>query len=135
MAKTVQTYENRIYSDLDLNFNIHPLKKDINKNLSEKAVIFSIKNLLMTSIYEKPFLPEFGSNVRKLLFEPLTPVIGIAIQREINEIITTHEPRVQLKTLKVTPNYEKNAFNINLEFKIKNISRIISVNFLLERLR
>ena len=50
---------------------VHPIRKDINKVTNQMAVINSIKNIILTSHYEKPFQPEFGSNVRKLLFENL----------------------------------------------------------------
>ena len=49
------SFVSRQYRDLDLNFNIHPLKKDINKNLDEIAVVNSIKNIVSTNFYEKPF--------------------------------------------------------------------------------
>ena len=42
----------REYTDLDLNFTIHPVKKDINKFKGELAVINSIKNLVLTDHYE-----------------------------------------------------------------------------------
>ena len=64
---TTTTQIVRQYSDLDLNFTIHPVKKDINRNLGERAVINSVKNLILTNHYERPFQPNIGSNIRKLL--------------------------------------------------------------------
>jgi phage baseplate assembly protein W len=66
---TINTNIARSFSDLDLNFNIHPIKKDINLHKGEMAIINSIKNLVLTNHYERPFRPEIGSNVRRLLFE------------------------------------------------------------------
>ena len=68
---TVTTNENfvRDFRDLDLSFNIHPVRKDVNVHKSERAVINSIKNLVLTNHYERPFQPELGSNIRRLLFE------------------------------------------------------------------
>ena len=71
---TTTTQIVRQYSDLDLNFTIHPVKKDINRNLGERAVINSVKNLILTNHYERPFQPNIGSNIRRLLFENLEPL-------------------------------------------------------------
>ena len=62
---TVQLDQVRDYKDLDLNFIVHPVRKDINKNTGALAVINAVKNLILTNHYEKPFHPEIGSNVRK----------------------------------------------------------------------
>jgi phage baseplate assembly protein W len=70
----------REFKDLDLNFNIHPVKKDINRNIGPMAVINSVKNLVLTNHYEKPFRPEIGSNVRRLLFENLDVVTATTIR-------------------------------------------------------
>ena len=61
----------RIYKDLDMTMAIHPIKKDLNRLIGEYAIINSVKNLLLTGHYERPFQPEIGSNVRRLLFENL----------------------------------------------------------------
>jgi phage baseplate assembly protein W len=84
---TVTTDTVRDFKDLDLSFIPHPVRKDINKHVGVKAVINSIKNLVLTNHYEKPFQPEIGSNVRKLLFENLDPITAIALQREIYQVI------------------------------------------------
>ena len=63
------TTNSREYRDLDLNFKIHPIRKDINKHTAEMAVINSIKNLVLTQHYEVPFQPEIGCNSSTLLFE------------------------------------------------------------------
>ena len=70
----------RDFKDLDLNFTIHPVKKDINKNTGPMAVVNSIKNLILTNYYEKPFQPEFGSSVRGLLFENLDSITATTIK-------------------------------------------------------
>ena len=69
----------RQYRDLDLNFTIHPLRKDVNKNLDEVAIVNSIKNIVSTNHYEKPFQPDFGSNVRRMLFESLDNITASAL--------------------------------------------------------
>jgi phage baseplate assembly protein W len=96
---TVTTTTVRDYKDLDLNFNIHPVKKDLVKSIGERAIINSIKNLVSTNHYEKPFNPSFGSNLRRLLFENTDNFTSSLIEREITEVITNFESRARVKSV------------------------------------
>ena len=129
------SFVSRQYRDLDLNFNIHPLKKDINKNLDEIAVVNSIKNIVSTNFYEKPFQPDYGSNVRRMLFENLDIITASALEREIQQSVTNFEPRVDLLSVRVVPDEEQNGFMVEMQFTILNRSDPVTINFLLERLR
>ena len=129
------TQISREYIDLDLNFTIHPVKKDINKFKGELAVINSIKNLVLTNHYEVPFHPEIGSNVRRLLFENLDTVTAAAVEAEIRTTITNFEPRVNITTIQVLPDYDKNGFKVYLEFTVVNLTTPVTINFFLERIR
>ena len=82
---TVTTNIVAAYSDLDLNFTIHPVKKDINRYTNETAVVNSIKNLILTNHYERPFQPEIGSNVRRLLFENMDTITATTLEKEIQK--------------------------------------------------
>ena len=132
---TVTTNIARQFKDLDLNFTIHPLKKDLNKHLDATAVINAIKNLVLTNHYEKPFNPDYGSNVRKLLFETLDIITASAIEREIKQTIESFEPRVRIIGLAVIPDVENNGFSVRMEFSIVNQTNPVSISFLLERTR
>jgi phage baseplate assembly protein W len=120
---------------LDLNFAIHPVRKDINKHRSELAVINSIKNLISTNHYEVPFQPELGCNVRKLLFEPLDMVTSTLIEREIIETINNFEPRASVSKVVVKPDFDNNGFNVELLFQIVNRTDPVAIKFFLERVR
>ena len=132
---TVTTDTVRDFRDLDLSFNIHPVKKDINKHVGVKAVINSIKNLVLTNHYEKPFQPEIGSNVRKLLFENIDELTSIALQREIAQVIANYEPRASVSKVYVFADYENNGFSVEVEFSVINQSDTITITFFLERIR
>jgi phage baseplate assembly protein W len=132
---TTTTQISREYRDLDLNFNIHPIRKDINLLKGEMAVINSLKNLILTSHYERPFQPDVGSNVRKMLFENLDIVTATALEREIEQVIKNYEPRVKLESVSVSPNFDDNAFAVSMLFNIINRTEPVSVTFQLERLR
>jgi phage baseplate assembly protein W len=123
------------YKDLDLNFLVHPVRKDINKLTNQMAIINSIKNIILTSHYEKPFNPDFGSNVRKLLFENLDVITASALEREIEQTISNFEPRVRVTSVRAIPDFNNNGFSIQMEFYIINQTSPVSISFLLERLR
>jgi phage baseplate assembly protein W len=135
MAQTVYTKVSREYKDLDLNFIIHPVRKDINKVTGDMAVITSIKNLVLTSHYERPFQPDLGCNVRNLLFENLDIITASVLEREITQMITNYEPRAQVLSVVVIPNEDINAFSVSMQFGIVNRTEPVSIRFNLERLR
>lgn len=135
MATTTITTTSKQFKDLDLNFMIHPMKKDINKNLNEMAIVNSIKNIVMTNYYEKPFYPDFGSGVRSLLFENIDPITSAALEREIQTCLTNFEPRVSVISVTVAPNYDENHYNISLYFSIENRTDPVTISFILQRLR
>jgi phage baseplate assembly protein W len=107
---TVTTDIVRDFKDLDLNFNIHPVRKDISKSIGPMAVVNSIKNLILTNHYERPFQPDIGSNVRRLLFENLDNITATTIKDEIERTIVNYEPRATVKTINVTADYDNNGF-------------------------
>jgi phage baseplate assembly protein W len=125
----------RQYKDLDLNFTIHPVKKDVNKLVNEMAVVNSIKNLILTNHYERPFQPDVGSNVQKLLFDNMDNITAAAIKREIQQTIQNFEPRVSVQTISVVPDFDNNTFNIGMEFYIINRTDPITIQFFLNRAR
>lgn len=131
------TYTNitRDFSDLDLNFTLHPVRKDINRHVNEMAIINSVKNLILTNHYERPFQPELGSNIRRLLFENLDVITASSIEREIGQTLVNFEPRVRVNKIEVNADFDNNGFKVYLEFFVVNRSEPISINFFLERVR
>ena len=132
---TVTTNIVAAYSDLDLNFTIHPVKKDINRYTNETAVVNSIKNLILTNHYERPFQPDIGSNVRRLLFENMDTITATTLEKEIQQTINNYEPRANISRLNVSPDYDNNGFKVYMEFYVVNRTTPITINFFLERIR
>ena len=132
---TVTIESDRTFRDLDLNFTIHPVRKDINVYKNEFAIINSIKNLVLTNHYDRPFQPEIGSNIRRLLFEQVDSVTAAQIEREITEVIGNFEPRAQVSRVNAVPSPDENLYKIRLDFFIINSSEPITINFFLERIR
>lgn len=132
---TVNIDAKRTFKDLDLNFTIHPVKEDINTHSNEYAIINSVKNLVLTNHYERPFQPEIGSNIRKLLFDNLDAVTAAQIEREIEETINNFEPRAGVSKVTAVAAPDENGYKIELEFFVLNNTSPITINFFLERIR
>lgn len=125
----------RNYRDLNLNFTAHPVKKDVSKHINERAIINSVKNLVSTNFYERPFRPEIGSGVRQILFEMVDSISGAALERQILEVISNFEPRVAVERITASPSPDENGYNVTMEFYIINLPNPITINFFLERIR
>ena len=132
---TVTIKTNRTFSDLDLNFKLHPVKKDINIHLNELAITNSIKNLVLTNHYERPFQPNVGSNIRRLLFDNLDAITAANIERELEETINNFEPRAKVHKVTAIAAPDQNGYKLKLEFFVLNNASPITINFFLERVR
>jgi phage baseplate assembly protein W len=125
----------RIFSDLDLNFTAHPVNGDITRRFDEDAIKQSVKNLLLTRNYERPFHSEIGSPVRQLLFDLPGPMFNVMLQRAVIDVITNFEPRVSIIDVRVDDYSDANEVYVTLEFKIVNTERPITLDLALERTR
>jgi len=125
----------RTFSDLDLNFIAHPGTGDVTLKYDEEAIKQSVKNLVLTQNYERPFHSEVGSQLRGLLFEPATPMLGTMIQRSIIDTITNFEPRVRLIDVYVNISPDNHEVYVRIEFLIVNTTTPINVDLVLTRTR
>jgi phage baseplate assembly protein W len=125
----------KLYSDIDFTFTRKPVTNDIALSYDEMAVVRSIRNLLLTNHYERPFQPELGSNINSLLFEPISPISSSSLQVEIENMINNYEPRALLKSVTVNARPDQNAYEVSLEFYIQNATLPTTVTLLLERNR
>ena len=98
----------RIFSDLNLDFLQNTATKDIQKIEDVDAVKRSVRNLINTNHYEKPFHPEIGSNLRAMLFELFSPQMNHAISKEIDLLIRNYEPRCRVVKVSTRPDAERN---------------------------
>lgn len=124
-----------IYQDLDLNFGIHPVRKDLIPRKNAEAVIRAVVNLIQTNHYEIPFHPEIGCNIRKLLFENISEFTAHDISRFITETITNFEPRVAIQSLVVSPDIDANGYHVRLTVFVATHINAVTVDFLLKRIR
>ena len=126
----------RQYTDLDLFFGKKSVSKDINKVTDIQAVKRSIRNLVLTNHYEKPFHPEIGSGVRGMLFELMTPLTSHILARTIEDVIKNFEPRARLIGVTAKPNLDRNEYEVTIEFFVVNTpTELVDLTIFLERLR
>ena len=125
----------RIYKDLDLDFGRNTVTNDVNKLTDVEAVKRSVRNLIQTNHFERPFHPEIGGNVRALLFEPVAPLTALNLQRKIEEVLNNFEPRIKLVQIIARPDIDRNRYQVSISFYVIGVSQPITVETFLERLR
>jgi len=126
----------RQYSDLDLFFTKKTVGSDVNKITDIQAVKRSVRNLILLNAFEKPFHPEISSGVRDMLFENMTPVVAVVLARQIEDVIVNFEPRVRLVGVRAIPDFDRNIYNVSIEFYVVNApTELVDLSVMLERLR
>ena len=126
----------RVYKDLNLNFNINPVTSDVTNVTDVNAVKRSVRNLLLTNHYDRPFHPEIGSNVTALLFENFGPITGNQLARQIEEMIANFEPRARVESVECFPLPDTNTYDIRIYFYVENLpAELQEFQTLLEAMR
>ncbi len=125
----------RIYKDLDLDFGRNTVTNDVNRLTDVEAVKRSVRNLINTNHFERPFHPELGGNVRALLFENMTPLTALNLQRKVEEVLNNFEPRAKITQILADPDIDRNGYRLEIKFYVIGIQNPITVETFLERLR
>ena len=129
------TRSSKIFKDLNLDFQQNTATKDIQKITDVESVKRSVRNLLSTNHYEKPFHPEIGSNLRGMLFELMTPQMNHVITKQIENLINNYEPRCRLVQVHTQPMIDRNGYAVQISFYVQNYPDPVVVESFLERLR
>lgn len=132
-----RAYTNRQpdYSDLDLDFFKNPTTHDVVRKTGDEAIKRSIRNLVFTNYYDRPFRSYLGSGVRSLLFENATFFTADQVKSAIIQVINNFEPRVELLDVTVSVDNDRNGFNVQLLYIIKNREEPVITSIFLERVR
>ena len=125
----------KIYKDLDLDFAFNTATKDIQTLTDVESVKRSVRNLINTNHYERPFHPEIGSDVRSMLFEPMTPLTALNLQRKVAEVLNNFEPRINLEQVLAKPDLDRNSYALKIMFYVIGVPEPVEVETFLERLR
>lgn len=125
----------RNFKDLNLLFKRHPQTKDAVKVTGRDAIKQSVRNLVLTKFYQRPYRPNLGSKAAGLLFENMDSVTEELIRDTIKDVIDQYEPRASVLEVTVRSDVSENAYEINIYYKIENIQEPIEINFYLYRNR
>ena len=134
-ARTTRTIMPVVYSDFFTDFSMSSSTGQLNKKTNENAVKQSIRNLLLTDFYERPFHPEIGSGLKGLMFENYTPGVIPRAEKAIEEVFDKYEPRANLIKTRITASPDRNALKATIYFRIINTEETASVDVILERTR
>ena len=111
----------KAFKDVSMSFQVNPLTYDIIALKNETAIARSIRNLVLTDRGERFFNNDLGSRVSSILFDSLDDISASAARDEIENTIRLYEPRVNLISVNVNPNYDSNELNVTIRFRIVGI--------------
>jgi len=134
-TQSKSTRNSRNYRDIDLDFARNPVTNDVNVVEDVIAVKRSVRNLVQTNFYERPFHPELGCGVRELLFEPFTPMTKVFLERKIEEVLTNYEPRVEIQNIAVDDDQDRNRLVVDIYFYVIGVPGPQVVQTFLQRVR
>ncbi len=112
------------FKDMSLSLKVNPLTRDIIDIKNETAIARSIQNLVLTIRGERFFDSVLGSRVNELLFENIDPFTADSIKAEITTTIENYEPRVELREVRVEPDYDGNKFDVTVIYNIVGIDAL-----------
>ena len=122
------------YQDLDIMFTAHPITKDVTTKKDADAVKRSVRNILLTNNYERPFKPNFGDNLRGKLFDLQGIGAHKKIVDDIKEALYALEPRIRNVQVKLGEN-NRNNVDVLVQYTIINGLGRDSVDFTVTRVR
>ena len=109
---------NRTYKDFEYSLLANPMNGDIGKKTGASAVKQAVVSILKKNFNERLFAPEFGSNIRGLLFEQMTPITEQRMKKEVESAIARHEPRAEVLGITVKAQEEQNRYEVSVLFNV-----------------
>ena len=108
-----------VYYNKQLNKN--SVLKDVQGVFDENAIRNSITNIFFTAPGQKILSPEFGLDLRRYLFEPISDFSAFAIKDDIQNRLPLMEPRLEIEGVSVIPNPDDNEYRINLQINVPSL--------------
>ena len=108
----------RGFKDVSMSFKVNPLNNDLIALKNATAISRSVRNIVFTTPGEKFFQPTFGSRVSQMLFENMDEITSLTIRDEIENSIRRFEPRVDLKSVQVNPDFDSNQYDVVITYQI-----------------
>ena len=124
-----------VFKDIPLSFTAHPITGNVKALVNRDAVKQSVKNIVLTNFYERPYAPTLGGDILAQLFENMDPITEYNVEKNIRQALDNYEPRAIVDDITSDFNQDGNAINVTLTFQIENDADPITVNVLLNRVR
>ena len=135
MAIYTDLKNRKSYADLSFDFTANPQTGDVATVKDAVSVKRGIKNVLLTAPFERLFQPEFGSGIKNILFEPMTPLTEQRLSDACREAIEAWETRASVINIAVIPEEEYNRYRVAIKFSINNSLEKEQVDVFLNRER
>lgn len=123
------------YSDFFVNLNKHPETGALMRATNEDSVRKALRNLLMTNKGERIYNPNYGCDLKKILFEPMTQVTADSLKLYIEEAIKFNEPRVRTLAIEVAADEVSNAYRVAVIYEVINSTQPQTLTLTLYRVR
>jgi phage baseplate assembly protein W len=124
-----------IYRDINLDFEKHPLTRDVVTATDVEAIKKSLRNLIMIDFFEVPFDPDKGTSLKGSLFENFTPMTTEFLKSKIKEMVERYEPRIEIRKIVIFQKDDLNALEVTIYFKILDLNQLQEMSFFVERTR
>lgn len=111
----------------------YPLMRTPRGSFAQKSGVDQIKadmlQLLLTNPGERVMLPEFGTPLKRLLFEPNDTLLEDQAKRMIIDSLNQWEPRVEITGIAVTSNIPKSLLHPDDTMEDKDHILFIKIEF------
>ena len=115
---------NRTYRDLAFSMFANPMSGDVGKKVGASAVKGAILSILKTNYNERLFDPEFGTDIRGSLFEPMNPITEQRMKKKIEAALALHEPRAEVLGISVNAQEEQNRYEVSILFNVTSVAEV-----------
>tara|TARA_X000001382_G_scaffold130970_1_gene128333 strand:- start:15235 stop:15657 length:423 start_codon:yes stop_codon:yes gene_type:complete len=84
----------------------------------------NLTNLLSTQKGERMFQPNLGIDLRRHLFNPISPETSVALQEDVIEQVAIWLPFLEIQDVIITPDEGNNTINIKINYSFKSNSEL-----------
>lgn len=133
-TKPIVTSQTKTYNDIDLSFK-KKTTGDVFKKTDAAAVKQSIKNILLTNRFEKPFSPYFGGDLGRFLFSLDTEFDEEDVRDRVISAVSNFEPRASIRRVNVEIAPDFNSVLVDVVFQIIATEEVDTLTVSLTRLR
>ena len=127
---------NLSFRDVNITFKKHPVTDDVVVSKDNAAIKQAIVNLVLTNKGERLFNPDYGSDIRSFLFEPLDYAVAGIIKNNMQLSLAKYEPRIKVTSIVCKPNFEDNGIDVEMTYEIRGTDvPAVQIEFFLSRTR